>query len=332
MAHDGKLLARARAELERIRSANEAEGLRRKNEIYEKIDGIELIDCRMRAQMTELVRLTLKKPVDLKEQLGKIESENLELQARRAELIMEAGYPEDYLSPIYSCEVCKDSGMRNGKICDCLQKLYNNEVTRNLSSLALNGDESFDNFDPSLYSNMYEPSIGMSEAEYMSLIYKRCRGFVEKFPDKCGNLFMYGDTGLGKTYLSACIAKEISARGCSVCYDTAVSALGAFERQQFSKNPEEAELAGAKVKRELDCDLMILDDLGTEVITSVSISALYTLINTRLTERRPLIINTNLTPEALRIKYTDQICSRIEGCFEPLQFIGSDIRKIKRGL
>lgn len=329
MAHDGKLLALAREELDAIRRENAAEEVRREKEIYSKIVGIDLIDRKMRSQMTSLVSLTLKKPADLEKQIEAIREENLELQEQKAQMLKDAGYPEDYLEPIVSCRKCGDTGRVDGRMCECLQKLYNRQVTRNLSSLMLSGDESFDNFDLSRYSSIYDVNFGASPAQLMSYVFGRCRDFAEDFPSAERNLLLYGGTGLGKTYLSACIAKLVSDKGCSVCYESASAALGAFERQQFSRDPEEAAEAAAKVRRELDCDLMILDDLGTEVISSVTVSALYTLINTRLMDRKATIINTNLSPDELALKYTDQICSRIEGCFEKLVFIGEDLRRKK---
>ena len=332
MAHDRKLLALAREELEKIRRDNEAETVRREQEIYSKIDGFELLDRKMRSQMTSLVSLTVKKPQNFEGQIDAIMTENLELQQQKIQLLTDAGYPEDYLEPVVSCKKCRDTGRVNGEMCDCLQRLYNRKVTENLSALMLSGNESFDNFDLSRYSSVYDVNFGNSPSQLMAYVFGRCREFSEVFPSEARNLLLYGGTGLGKTYLSACIAKDVSSRGYSVCYESASAALGAFERQQFSKDPDEASDAAAKVKRELDCDLMILDDLGTEVVSSVTLSALYTLINTRLMSKKSLIINTNLSPDELAGKYSEQICSRIDGCFEKLVFIGEDIRRNKKSL
>ena len=164
----------------------------------------------------------------------------------------------------------------------------------------------------------------------MRLVCERCRKFAYDFPEDTSNLLMQGGTGLGKTFLSACIARVVSGKGYSVCYDSAASAFEAFEKQKFSRDPDEIERAGAKVNRMLDCDLMILDDLGTEMVTSLTISALYTMINTRTINRKPMIISTNCTNEELGRKYTPQICSRISGEFKTLPFCGNDIRILKK--
>lgn len=332
MAYDGKLLASARDELEKIRQNNIEETLRRQKYAYFKIDGLELIDLKMRSQMTDLVRLTLKKPADFSERVSQIKQDNLELQAQKAELLVENGLPMDYLEPVVSCQKCNDTGSRDGHICDCLQKLYNKEVTKNLSALMLNGDEAFDHFRLEYYPVEYDLNLGASPADYMAAVFRKCRSFAETFPCDGRSLLFQGGTGLGKTYLSACIAREISDKGFSVCYDTASSALNAFERQKFSKDAEEAEAASSKVNRILDCDLLILDDLGTEMITSISISALYTIINTRLISRKSTVISTNLSNEELAAKYSPQICSRMEGGYEKLPFVGKDIRILKKSL
>ena len=331
MKFDGKLMAKARDSLSEIRSANSAEQNRRIMSVYAKCSDIELIDAKLRMQMAQLARLTLSKPANLKEQLEELRDSNLELQAQKAELLTENGFSADYMDEIYSCKKCRDTGIYNNGICSCLMKLYNKELTKNLSTMMLSGDESFDNFNLRYYSNLYDPEFGKSIQEVMSKVLSLCREFADNFPAQYSNFLMQGGTGLGKTYLSACIAKEVAAKGFSVCYCSAAEAVAAFERQKFASTPEEREEADEKVDRILNSDLMILDDLGTEMITSVTISALYTLINTRLINRRPMIISTNCTNDELKRKYSEQICSRLFGEYKKLPFRGTDIRILKRG-
>ena len=330
MAYDGKLLSQARDELAKIRLKNEEEHERRIRRAYAKIEDLEMIDARLRAQMTNLVRLTLSRDPDLKEKLASIERDNLELQGEKAEMLAEAGFPADYLNDLYTCPVCRDTGFVGQKKCDCLIRIYNRLLTEDLSSLMLQGNESFENFDLSLYPAEYDFNLGKSPRELMRQQLESCRNYAASFPGKLPSLLMQGGTGLGKTYLSACIARVVSEKGCSVCYDTAVSAFEAYEKQRFSKDPEEADQVSAKVRRMQDCDLLILDDLGTELVTSVTTSALYTLINTRLLSGKPTIISTNCTDEELARKYTPQICSRLLGEFRKVTFCGNDIRMLKK--
>lgn len=330
MTHNGRLLAKAREALEEERRENQAEQQRRTDLIYQQIPEMEEIDRQMRRQMSELVRLTLSKPADLAEQLKSLKEQNLDLQIRRAELLSERGYPIDYLDEIVSCPICRDTGNVNGLLCSCMEKRYNRELTKELSGLLHDGEESFDSFDLSLYPDTPEETSGVSPRSAMAIVFQACKSFAENFPDVSANLLLRGSTGLGKTYLSACIAQKVAEKGFSVCYDTAVSALEAFEKQKFSRIPEEAENAALRVDRMLSCDLMILDDLGTEMVTPVSVSALYTLINTRLSRGKQSVINTNCSDEELQRRYTPQICSRLFGEFLELPFYGTDIRLLKR--
>lgn len=321
MALDGKLLARARVKLADIHEANLQEQENRLRRIYLRIPEIESIDAQLRSHMTELVRLTISRDEKLKARLEALEKENLELQARRTELLVGNGYAEDWLEPIFSCPHCRDTGYVDGKICSCLRRLYNKELTDELGVLLRSGDECFDNFDLSLYGeNRFA----------MEFVFNTCRAYANEFSQSSMNMLFQGGTGLGKTFLSACIARVVAEKGFSVCYDTAVSALEAFEMRKFARDIEAADKASVKVSRMLDCDLMILDDLGTEMTTSVSVSALYTLINTRLVNGKTTIISTNLTDDELKRRYTPQICSRIDGEFTKLPFVGQDIRKIKK--
>jgi len=330
MAYDGKLLARARASLEQQRSENQAEQQRRLRTVYLRVPEIQKIDGELRSQMAELVRLTVSKRPDLAQRLEELRAESLELQVRRAELLTEKGWGADYLDEILSCKKCSDTGVYEGAVCSCLEKLYNQELTRELGALLRQGDESFERFNLSLYP--VRMSDGTEAREIMEIVYSSCRKFADNFPKVGTNLLLQGGTGLGKTYLSACIAREVSKKGFSVCYDTASSALEAFEIQKFSRDAEAAEAAGVKVRRMLDCDLMILDDLGTELLTPGVTSALYTLINTRLVNSRPIIISTNLTTDDLKRRYSPQISSRIQGEFISLPFVGNDIRLMKKGV
>ncbi|MBQ3380687.1 MAG: ATP-binding protein [Oscillospiraceae bacterium] len=333
MTHDGRLLARAREALEDERRENQAEQQRRTDLIYHRIPEIESIDRRMRSQMSDLVRLTLSKPADLSHRLEKLQKENLDLQMRKAELLHAQGFPIDYLDEIVSCKVCGDTGMVDGRLCACMERRYNRELTKELSVLLRSGDESFERFDLSLYPDTPEQESGVSARSAMRIVFSACRGFADSFPDvpaNLRNLLLRGESGLGKTYLSACIARSVAERGYSVCYDTASAALEAFEKQKFSRIPEEAEAAALRAERMLSCDLMILDDLGTEMATPAAISALYTLINTRLSRSLHTVISTNCSDDELRRRYSPQICSRLFGEFLELPFYGNDIRLMKR--
>lgn len=332
MAYDGRLLARARNELDKIREANREEQQLRRALVYSRLPEVEQIDSTLRSQMAELVRLTISRRPDLKERIGELKERNLDMQMRRAELLTQEGFGADYLDEIYFCRLCRDTGIYEGKVCSCLDRLYNRELTKELGTLMRRGDERFEGFDLSLYPNEPDPVKHVVPRETMALTYAACRRFAENFSPTSPSLLLQGGTGLGKTYLSACIARVVADKGFSVCYESAATALDYFETAKFSRDTEEGETAGLRVRRMQDCDLMILDDLGTEMVTPMSQSALYTLINTRLVNGKKTIISTNLTDEQLQKRYTPQICSRIAGEFTALPFVGRDIRRMKKGV
>lgn len=330
MAYDGKLLSRARDELEKIKSEKLAEQQRRQREVYARLPRIEDIDAEMRAQMAELVRLTVSRRPDLSRQIDALRESNLALQREKAERLKMAGYPEDYLREIHACPKCADTGVYRGGVCTCLERLYNAELTRELGTLMRRGDECFEHFDLSLYPDEYDAEIGASARELMRTVFDTCRRFAEGFSPSSQSLLLQGGTGLGKTYLSACIARVVSQRGFSVCYDGAAAALEYFERAKFARDTAEGEAAAERVRRMQECDLMILDDLGTEMPTPMAQSALYALINTRLVNKKKTIISTNLTDTELMRRYSAQTASRILGEFVQLPFKGQDIRRMKK--
>ncbi len=332
MPYDGKLLARARDELENIRQKNRDETLRRYAEVTARVPEIRCIDEKLRSHMARLVRLTIGKGPDLEARLAELRDENLDLQMRRAELLTGAGFRGDWLDEIVSCPLCRDTGLYEGRVCKCLDTLYNQELTKELGTLMRRGDERFENFDLSLYPLEPDPASGLVPRDVMQKVSDACRRYAENFSAASPNLLFQGGTGLGKTFLSACIARVVSARGFSVCYDTASAALEYYERAKFSRGTPGGEAAAVRIRRMESCDLMILDDLGTEMATPMAQSALYTLVNNRLVNGRRTIISTNLTNDELSKRYTPQIASRILGEFQCFPFVGEDIRRLRRGM
>ena len=332
MAYDGKLLARARTELENIRHRNSEEQSARQRRVYARLPEIEKIDQQLRSHMTQIVRLTLAKAPDMEEKIAAIRDENLEMQMRRAELLTEHGFGINYLDEIVSCEKCRDTGLFEGKVCTCLEKLYNMELTKELGTLMRGGDECFERFDLRLYPAERDSATGLVPREAMAEVLSACRRYAENFSDASKNLLFHGGTGLGKTYISACIARVVAAKGKSVCYESAATALEYYERAKFSRDIAESEEAAQRVKHMESCDLMILDDLGTEMLTPMNQSALYSLLNNRLIRGKKTIISTNYSSAELQKRYIPQIYSRITGEFTDLPFVGKDIRLLRKGV
>lgn len=322
---DGQLLARARARKEEIRRGRMAEEERRRRLACEKIPELRRIDGRLRELVGEIVAYVGGGGRDPEE----IRAESLELQARRAELLAEKGWSPEWLDDVWECAACRDTGYVEGRMCDCLRELYETERKKDLSSLLKLGNESFDTFDMSWYSDRPDEN-GAVPRQQMNMVFGFCRDYANHFGPHSVNLFFHGGTGLGKTFLSACIARVVSQKGFSVVYETAISAMAAFEDRKFRSGEAGADV---RVERILSCDLLILDDLGTEMITEFTKSALYTIVNSRLIAGKKTIISANLAPGELERVYTPQIASRLAGDYQELPFVGQDIRlqRKKRG-
>lgn len=326
MTYDGKLLARARAFIEKQRLENESEHARRQAEAYSRIPGLCDIDFQTASLMAGIATRALDGG-SMAEEFAKARSRVQSLAEQRKALLCENGFAEDYTDEIFTCPVCRDTGYVEGKICDCLKAAYKAETVKQLSSVLDLQGQSFDSFDLGYYDDVRGQN-GDSPRSIMTATYEFCKKYANDFRETSPNLLFRGGTGLGKTFLSACIANVVSGKGCSVVYDTCVSVMDAFEAQKFSRG--DADDADAKVRRYLGCNLLILDDLGTEMSTSFTQSALYTIINSRLLSGEKTIISTNLTPEEMRSRYSAATVSRLEGEYIVLRFAGQDIRLLKR--
>ena len=322
MALDGKLLARARARLAQRRADNTALRDRREAEVYAAAPEIRRIDAQLRGLLGEVLRLTASGE-SAAEALERVRAQSDALCKEKADAVAAHGFPADYLDEIVACPRCRDSGYsEDGTVCACLLQLYEEEKAKELSTALQVGEESFSDFRLDYYDG--------EARECMELTLAAARAYVTTFGPESTNLLLQGGTGLGKTFLSGCIARAVSAGGRSVVYETAQEAFGAFEEQKFSRDAETYAAASEKVKRILNCDLLILDDLGTELTTSFTQSALYYIVNTRLTENRKTVISTNLSDEELAGRYLPQTVSRIAGEYDTLLFLGEDIRAIRK--
>ena len=328
MSLDGKLLAKARDELARRRRENEAEAERRRQEVYTKNPRIREIDRKIHETMVSAIGAAIGGG-DAREVIEAVREENLDLQERRGLELARMGLPLDYLDDKYMCPDCRDTGSLGTDICHCLMDIYRAQQAKELSALLKLGEETFDSFDLGYYSTEPDPATGMSPRRIMETAYETCLIYATRFsPDTSPNLFLSGAPGLGKTFLSACIARTVAQRGFSVVYETAVSALSKYDAERFGRGDIE-ELRG-EIRRLESCDLLILDDLGTEYPTAPTVSALYTLINSRLTGGKKTVISSNLSFQELQSRYTPAIMSRLTGEYSLVKFEGTDIRRLRR--
>ncbi|MBR3806003.1 MAG: ATP-binding protein [Clostridia bacterium] len=305
-----------KAEIEHRRLAAEAEADSRSADLRAKSAEIAEIDRELSGTGMKLFKAAL-----AGEDLIPLKERNQELNKKRREIIVSLGYPEDYTDVHYTCPICRDTGYVGGsKVCSCLKEELIKATIASSGIGNLIEKQSFDNFELGIY-------------EKDERIYKRMKNnlevakrFVENFRTEPGNLLFVGKTGTGKTHLSTAIAREIIKSGFDVIYDTTQNIMSDFETDRFKNAYSQAEPLAEKY---LKCDLLIMDDLGTEFATPFTVSCIYNLINTRQNRGLSTIISTNLDQQELLSRYEDRIYSRLIGSdYRVLCFVGPDRRLV----
>lgn len=307
-----KILRERRQKAEQIAAAHKAEVAKKCPELLE-----------IERQMAE-TGLSAIKTIGAGKNAGAIvqnlAKKNHELQECRKELLREFGYDENYLTPPYTCPICEDRGYVDNKTCACYERLLKEQAYKQLADETPLALCDFNSFSLSLYANTPDEN-GLIPREEMEGIYRFCKSYAQNFSLESNSLFLYGKTGLGKTHLSLAIASEAIHKGYGVIYGSTQNLLSKLEKERFGRAEDEDTESLL-----LNCDLLILDDLGTEFITSYTVSEIYNIINTRGLRRKPTIINSNLNFSELQAKYSDRITSRILGSYTVLHFCGGDIR------
>ena len=326
MAYDGKIMRRALQQFEEDRQAREERFQARRESVFRRQPRPRPIEEELGSTMSRIITSALRHGTDPGPAVEVLREENLRIQEEKRQLLTQMGLPQDCLDEKPACALCGDTGYRNGQVCRCLRQYYAREQQKELSRMLDLGSQSFDTFSLDWYSQEYDADYGRSARENMETVYDVCADYAHQFGKRPGNLLLFGAPGLGKTFLSAAIAREVSSNGWSVVYDTAGRIFQRFEAQKFTREED----AGDDVDRVLNCDLLILDDLGTEMTTAFVQSALYQIVNTRLMEKKSTILNTNLMPGEIARRYSPQLASRIEGEYQLLPFFGEDIRKLKK--
>ncbi len=259
--------------------------------------------------------------------LAKLKENNLALQEERRQLLASAGLPEDYLQPHYQCPKCEDTGYIDGMMCSCLKELLRKEAYRRLNDSTPLSLCTFDSFSLSYYPDTSDSPDRPSPRAQIGKILSYCRRYAANFSPDSPSLLMQGGTGLGKTHLSLSIANEAIERGFGVIYGSTQNLASSLEKERFRRDSDDE-----TNQMLLSCDLLILDDLGTEFSTSFIDAAIYNIVNTRLMSKRPTIISTNLSLREMETRYTERFVSRIIGSYIRLFFYGSDVRQQRRSL
>ena len=272
-----------------------------------RLTGLRIFDATMRADQAEIER---------------IKKENLSLTEKRAEILTEAGFAPDYTEVKYECEECGDTGTVDNRMCKCMRKKLIEAGIKSSGMSDLIKKQSFDNFSLDYYKQNPE------NYRRMSAIFDVLKKYAESFsPETSGNIAMFGGTGLGKTHLSSAVASVLIENGNDVYYTSANGMFADFEEKRFGNSA--AYDASGDVSQYFTCDLLIIDDLGAEMVNQFTVSCLYNVINTRLNRKKPTMLSTNLSQDEFKKKYWDRVTSRILGEYITLPFCGEDIRRQK---
>jgi DNA replication protein DnaC len=310
---------------EKIRSKNDAELKTRKKEIDEKLP--EVLD--IQREIGKLcVKITLSAINDIENRdsyLDELKESITDLKIKKSELLVANGYPIDYLDEKFECRKCNDTGFIGTKKCQCYKKKL---VTLYYKNSDLNNvliRENFNTFNYDVFSTRKVNDKPLTPRRNMEDISSKALYYIETFSPKSDNLFFYGEPGTGKTFLTHCIAKELLNKGFFVLYRTAENLFRDLREIRFNNNPDLENLI-------LNCDLLIIDDLGTEQMSNFSITELFNLLNTKLLTNKKMLVNTNFSLDELMGTYTDRITSRLLGNFTLFNFYNDDDIRVKINL
>ncbi len=317
MSFSRENISRVRAEFAARRQNAEAACNRRKEELYQKNPILRDMDREISSVGVRVMGAALQGG-DVRGAVERMHKEHDALRARRGELLLSLGYPADYTNIRYQCDRCEDTGFVGTKMCTCMRRALILAGYESSGIGMLMERQQFDSFTLDYYAG--------ADRENMRRNVEVLAAFAREFSARRGeNFLLIGPTGLGKTHLSTSVARVVIDGGFDVVYDTAQGMFSVFEAQRFGRG----EVAQDAADRYFDCDLLIIDDLGTEMTNQFTISCLYNIVNTRVNRRQSTIINTNLTSVELRERYADRITSRLFGEFKPLLFSGKDVRAQK---
>lgn len=330
MSYSPSLVAEASKQLDLMRKKRQQDSDTAQEQAYAKDPKIREIDGLLRGTMSKIMGCSLRPDPSIR--IEDLKKENLSLQQERGERLLALGISPKVLGQLYLCDHCQDSGWIGKTMCSCLRKHCIQAQLEELGPLLRGNQHHFAQFDLNYYSRDPWAGAPTSPYENMVLIHQIAYNYAENFgKSNFRNLFFYGAIGLGKTFLSACIARAVAEQGFSVSYGTANAITQNYDTKQFlKKDAEEYARATLELNNCLQSDLLILDDLGTENGSPAKDSGLYELINSRLLRNQCSIISTNLAMEELNKRYSPQIMSRIDGEYTSCSFFGEDVRKLKK--
>lgn len=291
--------------------------------VYAKIPEIEEINKKVASLSVEAGRKAIAGERDALNNL----SANLSVLAEDRKLaLISAGYPANYLDDIFDCQKCHDTGYIEGNPCECLKKTVVEALYTQSNLKDILSRENFDTFNFDYYdNNIIDETKGKTALENIKEVVDYCHGFIKNFKNESPSLLFYGKAGVGKTFLINCIAKELIENAFSVIYLSAIQFFDMLADESFNNDKSNA-YRSISLAEILACDLLIIDDLGTEMPTSFTTATLFNCLNERLIRHKSTIISTNLGLEDIQQVYTDRIFSRTAGNYTFLRIYGDDIR------
>ena len=298
----------------------------RRKEIYARLPVVRQLEAEIAERSVACAKKLLEGD---KSVLDRLKEDLKDLREQKSLIIRAAGYPDDYLELHYRCPDCRDTGLIDGRKCHCFLQAQMKLLHAQSNLEDVLERENFKALSYEYYDDTeILPQLGITNAAYMRRVVAGCREFVRDFDKKHDNLLFTGSTGVGKTFLTNCIARELMDDFHSVIYLTASDLFDVFSRNKFDY--DNAEDMKDMYRFILDCDLLIIDDLGTELNNSFTSSQLFYCINERMNMSRSTIISTNLTLARLRDSYTDRVTSRIMSGYRIIPLYGGDIRLLKK--
>lgn len=298
--------------------------LHRQEEIDQQIPRIAQIKKEISSYSMKAIQSTLSDPMNKEHYEADLKTLLNSLKQEKQTLLAAHNYPKDYLDPIYDCSLCKDTGYIHHKRCRCLTQAIIEYSYKQSNIAGILERENFSTFSFKHYSDEKDPKTGISPLENIRSVHSVCVRFVEEFDQHFDNLILYGQSGLGKTFLCNCIAKELLDNGKTVIYLSAFQLFRLFENYRFHKDEELVSFE--EIDHIFTCDLLIIDDLGTEFNNSLTKSELFNCLNSRLLNQKSTVISTNLGSHEWVKEYSERIISRIFGYYTQLKFFGKDIR------
>ena len=321
MRYSQKVFEKAENEIKRRKEQAEAQQMQRYAEISEISPEITILQKRLQNTCLELMQIVINKEKNAEQEIENVKNKNLRTQESISALLSAIKGDPHYLDTIYTCTMCNDTGYHDGKRCSCFEELLKKYAAEELNEKCLIELHDFSEFNLNFYDKNIESGISPYEKMQWNLNY--CMNYVETFSLKSPSIFFIGRTGLGKTFMSSCIAKALLEKDINVVFGSIIDFLRKIEDEHFGREN------GNTLDSLISSELLILDDLGSEFQTPFTETAVYDIINSRINLSKPTIISTNLSQSEISHKYNERIVSRLTGCFMPILFVGKDIRHQK---